>query len=295
MAEEVARLNGLLNDLVGILNEKSHKGMKNKKYSGYQTKIERILHMTNVADKLAEMQFILGQNRLLDNIRKSINRSKQMGINDLKNQINRLYPEFAEYSILSEGFIFDPIEHEILEKFLIYTMTRLKAGLRTVDINKYYYRVFPTEPDDIDVEPEFNRIRDQVENRRSDFYKFKDRLEFLKGKSVGKKKRNYQTLIEYLENLEKFARNYRDRPVRTRNETEFELDEIRRINPNLYQALIRIKEADLDRFNHLFRILLSLPNRNQVYRYPNVAETIDFLNCLRDRELRVQMMLGRQA
>lgn len=291
MAEE-AELNRLLNDLVNILDEKSRKGMRNKKYSGYQTEIEKIRHIPRIIDKLAEMQFILGQNRLLDNIRKSIDKSRQMDINNLKNRINILYPEFNKYSLVSSEFPFDPLEGQILKKFLIYTMTRLKEGLRIVNINKYY-SLFPTDPDDIDVGVEFDRIKNQVENRNSNFYKFKDRLEFLKGRSSGKKKKHYQTLIEYLENLERFADNYRNKPVRTRNETEFELNHIMRINQNLYRNLIRLKETHPDRFIHLFRILLNLPNKNQVYRYPNVEDTIAFLDCLYERELRIQRMLGR--
>ena len=292
MAE--GKLNQLLNDLIEILGEKSRKGMKNKKYSGYQTEIRRILGIHNMDDKVTELQFMLGQDRLLDKIRKSINTSKQRNINNLKTRINTLYPKFNEFYISSREFGFN-IETRtyIRVKFFTETIKRLRNGLQTVDINRYLNVLFPNNITLRNIGKESERIGDLIGNRNSIFYRFKDRLEFLKKRSVGsKRKRHYQTLIEYLENLEKFGGNYKNkttRPTRTKNKTEFELDEIRRINPDLYYLLLQnFTSIYLER---VVGILMNMPNKELVYRYPYVDDTISFLKCILDNEEKMEMIL----
>ena len=235
---------------------------------------------------------------MLDNIRKSIDKSKQEGLNEMRTEMNDLYDEFEDYNIFSRNNIFSRYYFEVIKRFLIETIRRLRNGLSTGEQN-ILNQLFPNSNAIAGYNTrgqflnELIRLEGLVSNRNSVFYRFKDRLEFLRKRSVGKRKKHYKKLLEYLENLQRISKKPPNRRERTNNETEFELENIRRINPDLYQALVGVRQDNPATFNNLFRILLNLPNRTQVYRYPNFKETLEFLNCLFDREQRVRRMLNQ--
>ena len=99
--------NDLIETLKDYLRRKKDAGFKNKKYTNFERIINNKLTGDN-NESLVNLQFLLGENGVLEKIRKSIKASKQRKTRSIKNNIDGLINNFKRYSVFSNNSCIQP-------------------------------------------------------------------------------------------------------------------------------------------------------------------------------------------
>ena len=278
--------NDLIETLKDYLRRKKDAGFKNKKYTNFERIINNKLTGDN-NESLVNLQFLLGENGVLEKIRKSIKASKQRKTRSIKNNIDGLINNFKRYSVFSNNSCIQPPDKldEVRTMFIRQDLEEIVNNMTENERSKYPGIVgFKNYADVQNGNVLFNNLRNVVTHknngRNHHLFKYKDLLIAKRKRGMRKNRERYDEKIKLIDNLEEAAERFYSRTNVNRNgRIEEEMNIIRSLNRPLYDYLRGIFETERDTFNTFMRNLFKLDNRRNIYRLFNVTEIIDLIRC----------------
>lgn len=280
--------NDLIDTLKTYLGRKRYAGFRNKKYGEFEEIINRELTGNNT-ESLVNLQFLLGENGVLEKIRKSIKASKQRKTRNIKDNIDGLINNFKRYTVFSNNSCIPPDKLDnIRTQFIRQDLDRIVRDMTPNEENKFPgiigFKNYADSYNGQNGQVLFNNLRDVVTHknngRNHDLFKYKDLLLAKRRRGMRKNRPRYDEKIKLIDNLEEAAERFYSRTNANRNNRiEEEMNIIRSLNRPLYNYLRGIFETSRDNFNTFMRNLFKLDNRRDIYRLFSELEIIDLINC----------------
>ena len=239
---------GLITTLKRYLRQKKEAGFRNKKY----TEFERIINnnlTNNINESLVNLQFLLGENGVLEKIRKSIKASKQRKTRNIKDNIDRLINCFESYSVFINNSSIptaqlDNIRTLFIRQDLEGIVNNMTQNERSKFPGIVEFKNYAAKPHIGNIL--FNKLRDIVTHknngRNHDLFKYKDLLIAKRKRGMRKNRVGYDEKIKLIDNLEEAAERFYSRTNANRNgriEEEMNIIISLNINENYWNNLIR--------------------------------------------------------